>query len=79
MIYVLSLIVVGAPLILGGYLAFAPNSRLRIEAARIPKMFLGDLKPDSNKEAAVFGFWRVFGVLLLAFSAFIIVQLFSRT
>lgn len=79
MVYVLSLIVICVPLILGGYLTFAPKVRLRIEAARIPRVVLGHLTPDSRKESLVFGFWRVMGVLLLAFSAFIIFQLASHT
>ncbi|GAB5562933.1 MAG: hypothetical protein SynsKO_45800 [Synoicihabitans sp.] len=78
MVYLLSLIAIGVPLILGAYLAFAPKVRLRIAAARIPRVFLGDLPPDSKKEAVVFGFWRVFGALLLAFSVFIIFQLISH-
>jgi hypothetical protein len=78
MYYLISMIVVGVPAILGGYFLLASKPKLRADAARIPKIFLGELVPDSRKEALVFGFWRFCGLLGLAFSAFGVYMIFSR-
>jgi hypothetical protein len=71
----IGLIVVAIPSVFGAYLAFAPKTTLRKEAAWFPvKWIIGALDPYSKKERLVLRFWRFCGyVILLVVASMVLV------